>query len=256
MKKEITHATNVMFDTIVDALLYVSINAIQTAGVRSISQMNYRDYETDVLLCRYNSQTIRKAIQNCIARNQLRRTRAPTGRSLEITDIGRKRIQEKIPTYKEKRPWDGYLYLVSYDVPIKANAKRDILREYLKKIGCGKLQDSLWMTPYNPTGIIDAFVDEEDIPGTILVSKLGKDGSIGDEDRQTLIERIYGYKKLNERYEEFINQYTNKNAVSKTQLSLDYHIILRDDPQLPFALEPSGFQASSAHKLFVSRILS
>jgi DNA-binding transcriptional regulator PaaX len=105
------------------------------------------------------------------------------------------------------------------------------------------------MTPYNPTGIIDTFTEENSIPGTILVSKLGKDGAIGDEDRKTLIQRVYGYKKLNDRYKAFIDQYTNRKEVSKTQRALDYHMILTDDPQLPFALEPERFLAKEAHRL-------
>jgi len=252
VNKELSSLTNAVVDTVMDAVLYVTINAVTTIGARSISQLNYRDYEADVLLCRYNSKTIRRAISNLLSKKYLHKNTTQTGISLDITQEGIKRIRAHIPSFREKRPWDGYLYLISYDIPVQSNIKRNVLREYLQKIGCGKLQDSLWMTPYNPTGIIDSFVDEQNIPGTILVSKLGKDGSIGKEKRNALIERLYGYTKLNQRYDEFIKMYSNQKHVSPTQLSIEYHAVLKDDPQLPFSLEPEWFLAKKAYDVFRS----
>ena len=252
IKQDLTSLSNAIIDTITDAILYITFNALTGVGDRSMSQTNYSMYQADVLLCKYNSKTIRKAINNLVSRRYLKRESTKNNSTLTITDAGIQRINEIIPVYKEKRPWDGYLYLISYDIPIKANTKRNLLRQYLRRIGCGKLQDSLWMTPYNPTGVVDMFVDDMNIPGTILVSKLGKDGAIGDEDRKTLINRVYGYEKLHARYEAFIGSYINRKNVSKTQLSLDYHSILKDDPQLPFRLEPDQFPAHEAHRLFRS----
>lgn len=252
IKKNLALATNNIVDTITDAVLYITFNTLTGIGTRTTKDADYSMYQADILLSRYNSKTIRKSLNNLISRQYLKRNKTKDGITLTITREGMKRISERIPSYKETRPWDGYLYLVSYDIPIKSNAKRNILREYLRRIGCGKLQDSLWMTPYNPTEIVHVFVDEQNIPGTILVSKLGKDGAIGDEDRKNLIARVYAYKTLTDRYEEFINTYTNQKYSSPTQYSIEYYSILKDDPQLPFALEPNNFPAQQAHRLFQS----
>ncbi|KKT36065.1 MAG: PaaX domain protein [Candidatus Gottesmanbacteria bacterium GW2011_GWB1_44_11c] len=251
-KEDISTLTNGMIDTVIDAVLYITFNTVLSVGVRNMRQMEYAQYQSDVLLCTYNAQTIRRALDTLVSRKLIQRNKTPIGRNITISQEGIKRINEMIPTYKTHRPWDGYLYLISYDIPISSNTKRNLLREHLKRIGCGKLQDSLWMTPYNPTSIIDEFIEDHGIPGTILVSKLGKDGSIGDEDRKTLIKRVYGYEQLNERYERFIHGYTKLKNPSITQRSLAYHAILADDPQLPFALEPEYFLGKEAYRVFQS----
>jgi len=44
--------------------------------------------------------------------------------------------------------WDGLWRLVSYDVPNKYNKSRDVLRSALERLGFKKIQDSLWVFPY------------------------------------------------------------------------------------------------------------
>ena len=251
-KRDLSRVTNDVIDTLADAVLFVTFNMLTTTGTRTMKQADYGMYQADLLLCRYNSQTIRKALHNLVSKRYIKRKNVETEFELSITREGLTRIHELIPTYKEKRSWDGYLYLISYDIPVKSNTKRNLLRQYLRHIGCGKLQDSLWMTPYNPTGIVDIFVDEEHVPGTILVSKLGKDGTIGNESRKTLIAKVYGYRELQIHYEEFIEKYSDPKSVSKTQLAIDYYTILKNDPQLPFALEPDNFPSRTANRIFRS----
>src|SRR3989337_1644773 len=100
----------------------------------------------------------------------------------EITKEGRKRLRRLIPRYDEKRVWDGRMHLVTYDIPERRYSDRQLLRMYLKKIGCGRLQDSVWITPYNPVDIIRAFVEKHDLAGTVIVSDMGDGGAIGEED--------------------------------------------------------------------------
>lgn len=83
------------------------------------------------------------------------------------------------------------LYLVSYDIPTKVNASRDLLRLYLRSIGCGLLQESLWLAPYNPGQLLEEYSREHRIAGTILVSRLGHDGSVGQEKLDALLARVY-----------------------------------------------------------------
>jgi len=251
--KLLTQATAGILGTAMDVMLFQWYYLCLLPGKYTMAQQDRAWDEAEMMLAELNHTTIARALSNLLQKGLIKRLKTDA-KTLEITDLGKKRISELIPTYKEKRPWDGYLYLVSYDIPTSTNTKRDLFRDYLKKIGCGKLQDSLWMTPYNPTGVVNEFIDEYHIPGTILVSKLGKDGTIGDEDRQSLIVRIYQYEKLTKHYDAFIQTYTHRKNMSKTEALLSYHAILRDDPQLPFALEPDGFPARDAYALFQSLI--
>lgn len=173
---------------------------------------------------------------------------------IKITQEGRKRIKEAIPSYKKIRTWDGKVYIITYDIPEAQKRKRDLLREYLKRIGCGFLQESVWLSPYNPRKIIKDFISLNSLGGLILVSSLGKDSSIGDEDLKTLINKLYRLKSLNERYKEFINKYSENIMVSKTILSFAYYQILKDDPQLPFELLPDDWSGNKAYRLYQSKI--
>ena len=245
--------TNGVVGTAIDLVLYQTYLLYTIGGKHTQYEISRAFDEAGKMLEECNYKLLSRALSNAIQKGLITRTHQGT-KAYEITALGKKRIAELFPTYKEKRPWDGYLYLVSYDIPKKSNAKRDLLRQYLRRIGCGKLQDSLWMTPYNPTNIVDEFVSDQQIPGTILVSKLGKDGNIGQNDRKTLIAQVYHYDTLTDRYAEFLKTYQKSKIPNKTQLSMDYYAILGDDPQLPFSLEPDDFPARAANTLFSALI--
>lgn len=168
---------------------------------------------------------------------------------LEITKIGKERIAALLPVYQPTRPWDGYLYLISYDIPEIRHTSRDLLRRYLKTVGCARLQESLWITPYNPRKLLDDFMRERGIDGTVLVSKLGKDGAIGEEGLQGLLERVYGLQSLNDRYKDFIS-HASKKSKQKFQLAVEFQRIIADDPQLPFELLPKNWISERANSLY------
>ncbi len=126
-----------------------------------------------------------------------------------------------------------------------------MLRSYIKKTGGALLQDSLWINPYNPIKLINEFLSERNIPGTVLISKIGKDGAIGDETLPTLLERVYNLDALKKRYEEFIDTYSSQSR-SPFKGIQEYFSILANDPQLPFPLLPKNFPDKKAHDLFTS----
>lgn len=202
-----------------------------------------------------NYRTIKNAILKLAAAGLI--TKNPTRNSLEIaiTKLGLTRLKPVIPSYNEKRPWDDHLYLVSYDMPAKPKRKRDLLREYLRRIGAVLLQESLWLTPYNPRDIVTDFIREQEIKGSIIISKLGTDGAIGEEKLCDLIRRVYRLDKLNERYGEFIETYgSHKKITSLFGISTSYLALLKDDPQLPFALLPDDFLGEKVYRIYQSHL--
>jgi len=169
----------------------------------------------------------------------------------QITKQGRRRLQGIISQYKKKRPWDKRLYLVIYDVVEERRELRDDLREMLKKIGCAHLQDSVWLTPYNPKGILETFVEEKSLHGAIIISDTGSDGAVGDRSLKELIRDIYDLNDLNDRYKSFLYEFskTKKDASADT-LASHYLSILKDDPQLPFELLPTDWRGDEAYELY------
>lgn len=167
----------------------------------------------------------------------------------KITEAGQKRLTSIMPKYDGKRVWDKRVYLITYDLPVNKNKERNSLRIFLKKIGCGMLQKSVWITPYNPTKLVGQFVKEKGLTDLILVSSLGKDGTIGNLDLIELFIKIYGLQKINDEYMNFISN-TLTNKLAKDQLIFQFLNTLGRDPQLPFSLLPPWWKGDISYKHF------
>lgn len=70
---------------------------------------------------------------------------------ITITPAGqRKVITTKIKSLKiEPGEWDGLWRLVAFDIPEKHKLSREALRDLLKQLGFVKLQESLWLSPWD-----------------------------------------------------------------------------------------------------------
>lgn len=201
-----------------------------------------------------DKETIKRAIYKATHQNLIQRQKRGI-KYWKITKEGKKRIRSLISQYDEKRVWDGRLYLVTYDIPETKRGDRDILREYLRKIDCGMLQISVWLTPYNPTGVLKDFIRKKNLLGAIIVSDIGKDGSVGEEDLDDLINRVYKLDELNERYETFIYA-AEQRELDRMQTAFEFLSILADDPQLPFELLPYNWRGEKAYGIFKEKISS
>ena len=91
-------------------------------------------------------------------------------RRIEITEVGQRMIdleQEKLLlASKRGRRWDKRFRLVMFDIPQKRRRDRDHLRAVMRECGFLRLQDSVWVYPY----------DCEDLVTLLKVDiKIGKD---------------------------------------------------------------------------------
>lgn len=200
-------------------------------------------------LTEVNYESIKRALRE-LRRQGLIRTLKKNVMEPEITAAGRRRLSLLLPQYQKRRPWDGAIYLVTYDIPITQNPERALFREFLRKIGCGLLQESIWVTPYNPTELVKEFVNDKNLAGTVLVSVLGKDGSIGGMTLEELIENVYSIAEVNEGYKSFLWE-CERREKQKGELVLTYLTVLSDDPQLPFELLPNWWLGDKAYLRFV-----
>ncbi len=172
------------------------------------------------------------------------------GKRLVLTAAGQTHLRKRIPVYKTSRNWDGKFYLVSFDIPENRKKDRDALRLCLKTVGAGFLQNSLWFTPYNPKKIVSSFYKNTQDNFKIIMITSDKESIYPYAKRGTaqLIEDIYHLSTLNDRYAAFIKS-TRLN--SPLMSAFKYLNILKDDPQLPFELEPEGYRAEEAHEIYL-----
>jgi len=236
-----------VFGHAVDFGLWVTVYIAEAMIPQSVTGQNWRAViAADEFLRDVNYGVIKNAIQTARKRGWVRvvkRNALP-----EITKEGMIRLASRLPQYDEKRVWDGRMHIVTYDIPEVHKHDRELLRGYLRIIRCGRLQDSVWVTPYNPIDLVRSFAESHDLHGTIIASDMGKDGSIGEEDVKGLIVRVYGLESLNDRYADWIESEKDKGAVDAF-LMLKFLSILKDDPQLPFALLPAWWKGDTAYKV-------
>lgn len=200
----------------------------QIEADRFLSQVNYEVIKNSIITAKRNGW-VKKSSRHAMP---------------EITEAGKKRLATAIPQYDEIRKWDGRLHLITYDIPEAKADDRHLLRGILRRIGCGRLQDSVWITPYNPIGILQSFIKKHDLSGSLIVSDLGKDGAIGEEDIHALIVRVYRLDDLNKRYLELLKDIKELDH----WLVMRFLTILKDDPQFPVSLLPSWWKGEEAYR--------
>lgn len=201
----------------------------------------------------YNYEMIKSAISNARRQNLLRPAKRGRHAIPEITNAGKKRLAAIIPVYDEKRVWDERMHLVTYDVPETKRRDREALRDVIRQLGAGRLQDSVWMTPYNPVDALRACIEKHQLAGNVIVSDMGKGGAIGEEDLASLVVRVWRLDLLNDRYEEWLKAYQRSDGLDQW-LVTSYLTILRDDPQLPFALLPKWWNGDKAWRLVAPKL--
>jgi len=249
-KLKVGKITNFVFDNLCDVLIFsVALLGSSFGKSRTSKGMDQAFEEAHEILEQYNHDTVRKAWKKLTNKGFIRQSGKKEVGGCFITNEGKRRLEETLPKYLDKRYWERKIYLITYDIPEKFKRKRDLLRETIKKLGGGLLLESVWVCPYNIRKEIDNLVLENDIPGMIIFSNTGKDGAVGDKPLKEMILEIYKLEEINRRYEEFIRIIKDKK-ISKTMTAILYLSILKDDPQLPFELLPDWFLGKEANEKY------
>ena len=251
-KRIVRQASEGVVSTVADLVLFqvffLGASIGKSASPRDIWRAHYEARDT---LEEINFKTFQQAFDRLKRKGFVEAVRDQAYFEPKITKQGRQKLREIVPQYKKSRPWDRRLYLVTYDVIEEQRRRRDELRELLKRLGCAPLQDSVWLTPYNPKGILETFVEEHNLHGSIIVSDTGSDGAVGDKSLKELIREIYDLDDLNDRYRDFLYEFSKvKKKASPDIVASHYLSILKDDPQLPFELLPTDWRGDEAYELY------
>jgi len=255
LRRKILEATEGVLATATDVMLselFFGLATI-TSGGGPTSRKAWRDaYAADEMLSEINYVTLKRAFYHLKRRGLIELVKEEALTIPKITEHGRKRLESVLPQYYSERPWDRKIYLITYDIPEDRRTDREKLRRHLKKIGCGMLQASVWLTPYNPRDILNEVIRKERIAGSIIISDVGKDGSIGQRTLKELVADVYNLHGINSDYRDFTEKYSKKTdpEVSPMQIAIEFFAVLKEDPQLPFELLPLGWQGGEAYDLF------
>ncbi|MBI5644924.1 CRISPR-associated endonuclease Cas2 [Candidatus Kaiserbacteria bacterium] len=114
----------------------------------------------------------RNAVDRLVIKGYVRRVRRDGKTYLEITDRGRQhlRVEEartRSPA-RAKRKWDGRYRLVMFDIPEQRKSTRERLRRLMIEFGFMRLQNSVWISPYDCEELIALVKAELRIGSAVL----------------------------------------------------------------------------------------
>lgn len=157
------------------------------------------------------------------------------------------------------RRWNKWWYVLMFDVPEKNRAYRDTLRAFLKKMRCGCLQKSVWVTP---TDIRADYDDLNRAASVDSVAFLFESRTVLGFGDQSVVREAWNFDRLNQLHELYIKfaqenllRLKNGPATDEDILALlrmnhlAYEQAMVADPLLPRILHPEGYQGERVYQM-------
>lgn len=151
--------------------------------------------------------------------------------SLELTSFGDERFKRKFPIFG-KNKWDGSFMMVVFDIPEKDKKARQALRNKLKELGFGMMQESVWISPYHFEEDLKEFLDTKGYSSYVFVLKAQK---LSGENIKDLVKKIWSLDILENEYKRIID-----NKLDLKEAWDSYLLVLSKDPLLPKELFSDG----------------
>lgn len=174
-----------------------------------------------------------------------------------LASAGRQQLLRAFPVLKQTgKPWDGFWRLVVFDIPETRRSRRDSLRRELVKLGFGRLQDSIYLSPHAWDETFLNWIKSEDLSGAILLLE-AKQKHLG-EPRQ-LAEKVWQLTPLARSYRQLIDRLTTRFGIKDVRkrdefLRRSYHEYLEialTDPWLPQELLPDDWPAGKCRRFLL-----
>jgi phenylacetic acid degradation operon negative regulatory protein len=214
----------------------------------------------------HNEQSVRAAISRMSKQGWIKSEKKGNRSYYSLTEQGRKRMDEAAERiYKLEAPsWDEKWRLLVYSIPEEKRNLRDELRKELVWSGFGLLANSCWITPNPLSEQVDLLTRKYDIKPYVHFFEANY---LQNGEPQTLVAKCWDLQEINEKYEEFIETYSQKFIINqneiehgnmtdaecfveRTMLVHEYRKFLFVDPGLPKELLPEKWLGNSAARLF------
>lgn len=130
------------------------------------------------------------AVDRLVVKGYIRRVRKKGSMFLELTNAGRQHLlvedaRANSPASRKRKRWDGRYRLVMFDIPEKRKNTRDRLRMFMSEFGFMRLQNSVWVSPYDCEELIALVKAELRIGSAILYA---------------LVDQIEGERKIKDHF--------------------------------------------------------
>jgi len=208
---------------------------------------------------RYKKNNFSRVVQRGIRTGEIEKVVRGGEVYLRLTSAGNDKVFRDFPLMPmQNRKWDRKWRVVVFDISELSRFVRDNLREKLKELGFGMLQESVWISPHDIITDFREFLEEKKLADSVYLMELSNllAGNI-----ENLVERVWRVKGLNEEYQELLseilalkNMYVMSNDRYRkhtpgyedevNRLREKYLSILLKDPMLPNDLLPKNWSGS------------
>jgi len=166
---------------------------------------------------------------------------------LSLTRRGQKKVERLFPYQRlQNKKWSGEWLIVVFDIPEKQKRNRDVLRNKLYELGFGKLQRSVFISPFD---VYEDLVELLESWGLSRQALLIETKKLWIEDEKEMVDRIWKVSKINKAYENLIEQAEEEKVDIKKWID-NYFEVLLSDPFLPHQLLPDNWGGDEARRVF------
>ncbi|MUK88664.1 phenylacetic acid degradation operon negative regulatory protein PaaX [Ornithinibacillus sp. L9] len=214
----------------------------------------------------HNEQSVRAAISRMSKQGWVQSEKRGNKSYYSLTERGKKRMEEASKRiYKLESPsWDGDWRMLVYTIPEEKRHLRDELRKELVWSGFGLLSNSCWITPNPLEEQVQNLIEKYNIAPYVSFFRATYEGL---QTNKSLVEKCWDLDNINEKYSQFIQEYSQKYILDKNKLEKgdmsdgncfvecallvhEYRKFLFVDPSLPQELLPEKWLGDSAATLF------
>ncbi|WP_096202368.1 phenylacetic acid degradation operon negative regulatory protein PaaX [Bacillus sp. FJAT-45350] len=214
----------------------------------------------------HNDQSVRAAISRMNKQGWIQSNKKGNKSYYSLTNRGKNRIEEAATRIFKLNPhsWDGKWRILMYTIPEEKRSIRDEVRQELVWSGFGSMFNSCWISPNQLEIQVYDMIEKYDLKQYVNFFIADYEGP---EENQNLVSKCWDLEEINERYEEFIREYSQKYIISRNKIEKgdmstgecfvertilvhEYRKFLFVDPGLPAELLPNKWLGDSAASLF------
>ena len=133
---------------------------------------------------------------------------------LRLTSTGKKRLYRDFPILNLTRKWDRRWLIVVFDISEKSKSIRNSLRNKLKNIGFGMLQEAVWISPLSIGEDIREFIDSIGLSEQVFIMEIS--GFVLGDPKQ-LAYRVWNLDRLEKEYLNFVDEIKYLNQLIKNE---------------------------------------
>lgn len=167
------------------------------------------------------------------------------------------RLRQVVGFGKDSPDWDGKWTIVSFSVPEHDREARRMLRNQLRSMRFGMLQDAVWINPHDRSEAVNSMLDRLEIENAHVFRAEYKARNANDK----AITEVFGLESLQQRYRDFIEEYRplaegtsgyGNALIERTKMVNKWLTFRTEDPEIPLDILPEDWPRQEAHRVFLA----